>query len=203
VPRLLLAPGHFRGPDGGVGPLEELEPDSAERLLNGLLGASLDRRSRRDGDFARDLAARAAVTMADVPRPYQVPAFRTALVDFGAHIFSISHEIGRHQRRRLGRGETLCAALGHPASLFGLWRRALESGEYFGYRPTSAEGSQTRGLGSGPWVRTKGLLSRGDKDWLLTQLGVDWRGDPAEDFRFLCGEEPPAPGRASSPGAAP
>ncbi|MEO1367589.1 MAG: hypothetical protein AAFX50_10470 [Acidobacteriota bacterium] len=194
VPRLLLAPEHFQGPDGSLGALEELKPDSAERLLNGLLGASMDRRARSDAAFARDLAARAAVTMADVPRPFQVQAFRAALVDFGAHIFSISHEVGRHQRRRLGRGETLCAVLDHPASLFGLWRRALESGEYFGYRPVSAEGSQTRGFGTGRWVRTRGLLDRGDKDWLLGQLGVEWSGDPAEDFSFLCGDGAPPAG---------
>ncbi|MEO1084473.1 MAG: hypothetical protein AAFY88_09535, partial [Acidobacteriota bacterium] len=145
VPRLLLAPGHFRNPDGRFERLEGLKPDSAERLLNALLGAALDRRFRSDGAFARALEARADVTMADVPPAHRAAAYRMALVDFGAHIFSISHEIGRHQRRRLGRGETLCAVLDHPVSLFGLWRRALESGEYFGQRPVAAETPQTRG----------------------------------------------------------
>ncbi|MEM1177704.1 MAG: hypothetical protein AAGM22_05135 [Acidobacteriota bacterium] len=191
VPRVLLAPGHYRNRNGRLKNLEGLEPDSTERLLHALIGASLEMRLEKDRDFAREFRRRATQTMRDVPPAQQSGAYGGALVDFGAHILSMSHEIGRHQRRRLGRGETLCAVLDHPASLFGLWKRALESGEYVGYKrsPTASGSAIRRGLGGGGWVRTEARLSRADKDWLLASLGVEWTGEPSTDFRFLCETE--------------
>lgn len=189
VPRLLLAEHHFRAPSGRFKRLERLAPDSAERLLHALATVHLERRLELDTDFAQQVDRRADALMAEVAGPWRRAAYTGALVEFAAHIFSISHEIGRHQRRRLERGETLCAVLEHPVSLFGSWRRAIEEGEYRGYKP--AEGEEPvegepglRALGR--WGQTKAALGRSDKEWLLALLGVEWEADPAVDFRFLC-----------------
>jgi hypothetical protein len=103
------------------------------------------------------------------------------LEDFGAAALAIRHEIGRHARRR---GEDrLCAVLGHPATLFGHWRRTFEEAEFRGsYRRPDTDPRDRRA-----WVFTEKALEPEDEVWLLgTVLGVEASGDPCRDFAFLC-----------------
>lgn len=190
VPRLLLAEHHFKAAGGRFKRLERLAPDSAERLLHALITAHVEQRLRLESGFGAELDRRAGALMAAVPPEHRRQAYAGALVEFASHILSIAHEIGRHQRRRQARGETLCAALEVPVSLFGSWRRALEQGEYRGYQPAgdAPVGAEVRsGLRpSTRWVQTEAALQREDKDWMLRLLGISWAGDPARDFAFLC-----------------
>lgn len=181
VPRLVLAASHYGESSTAELELEALPVDTSQNLLRVLLEA---RWARLDSDpeKVQEVERRAAQTFARTPAEHRRQAFLTASTDFLSHLYSVAHEIGRHQRRRVARGEDLCAALGHPSTLFGSWKRAFLSGDYRGYEPRQRAGSG----GRVDWVWTRDALSADDKRWLLAELGRHDSGDPEVDFRDLC-----------------
>ena len=126
--------------------------------------------------------------MAEVPEPQRLAAYLSAASDFGSHLLSIAHEIGRAERRARGRGEDLCALLDPPRTLFALWAASVETGAYPGRYSVPSVGGE--GADGGSMVRevtTRRGLERRDKELFLAEvLGGVWTGDPAADFGHLC-----------------
>lgn len=181
VPRLFLHAPHYRR-EGGLKPLDELAVDETEYLFHALLEASFDLEVNRGESSRRQILERRAEERLDaVPSAVDASAVYTAsLIDFAAHAVALANEVQRSFRRR---GERLCAALDHPASLFGLWSKIFADG---GYRASYAVPDGDDGTGAG-WAISPYELSRDDKLWLISEfLGGAWTGDPRQDFAVYC-----------------
>ena len=194
VPRLFIAASLWRegGMERGLRPLDEMALDDVEKIFRGYLSLFLERRVAAVPGLRQDLLERAFELMQEAPPDRRAGAYSGALVDFGAHMLSVAHEVGRHRRRK-SRAE-LCAVLSHPATLFGFWQRAVTETEFPGWIPTATSGSPTAGRRS--WRQTAAVLSTDDKLWFLQRiLGTSWSGEPQRDFAVLCAD-PPAGRRA-------
>ena len=186
VPRFFLHAGLWQNEDlnQGLRPLETMALDDVEKIFRGFMGFYLARRLEASDTLRKELAARADQLMADVPEPYRHQAYVGAMQELGAHLLSIAHEIGRHQRRK--DAAELCALLDHPATLFGFWQKAFTEMVFSGLYPQvdpDSGGARRR-----PWRRSRLGLSPDDKRWLAQEiLGTDWTGTARQDFSFLCG----------------
>ncbi len=183
--RLYLYAPYYLAP-GGLLPLSRMPVDVAEYYFHALLGAALDRRRSGDSSYSAWTAERAAELMADVPEEQRLDVYAAALSDFGAHLLSVHNEISRAAQRQAARGRDVCRLLESPASLFGLWRRSLEGGSYFGSYQV------VEGSGGPRAARSRQALAGSDKRRFLAEvLGVTWSGDPAADFAGLCSSSRP------------
>ncbi len=177
-PRLTLFAPFYLAPGGLVEP-SQMPVDVAEYYFHALIEAALD--IERESAYAGFMGERAVELMAEVPVTHRSSAYGSALADFGAHLLSIRNEIARLAERRAAAGGDLCGLLDQPASLFGLWRRSIDSGTYAGSYFSAGDDGPPR------WVQSRRALDRSDKDRFLAEiLGVDWSGDPARDFAAIC-----------------
>ncbi|MCG8455609.1 MAG: hypothetical protein MI919_04955, partial [Holophagales bacterium] len=195
-PRIWLDPSRYvtGGPEGlGTGPahrfawslvtLESLAVDGVEPLLRVLLEASLERWAGGGDPRGAVLALRAERLHTDLPPEERLDAHLSALVDYGSTLWGIAHEIGRQERRRRARGEGLCGLLGHPATLFGHWRRTVQETPFAGHVRRVGAPAARRDA----WGFTRSVLAAADKAWLAQELlGGPVSGDPTLDFAFLC-----------------
>ena len=183
APRLVLYAPYYLATDGLAAP-RDMPVDVAEYYFHALLELALDLEPAVDEAWGARVERRAEKLMAEVPAVQRRSAYLSALADFGAHVLSIANEIDRVARRRRAAGGDVCRLLGSPASLFGMWRRSFEGAAYRGrYLLPAEEGSSPR------WATSRLALERRDKDALARLiLGVEWSGDPARDFAWLCPE---------------
>lgn len=186
VHRSLFAEG---GLEAGFRPLESLAVDEAEKLFRALFEAFFFHHLEASPGAAATLSKRAQELMAEAPEGHRREAYVGAAEDFVAHLLSISHELGRHRRRKSA--DQLCALLRHPATLFGFWRRTLATGSFHGLYPRLDAGVDTPARsplgGRRQWVRTSAVLEPEDKAWLLADvLAMPASGEPEQDFAFMC-----------------
>ncbi len=178
----LFAP-YFLAP-GGLVEVSRMPVDVAEYYFHALIEASLDLELEHGSPYAAWVKQRATELMADVPPAHRLAAYSSALSDFGAHLLSIRNEISRAAERQAASGRDVCRHLDRPASLFGLWRRSLDTGSYPG--GYSSVLSEAPGAVRPCWRQSRNALERVDKDRFLAELlGVAWSGG-AEDFETLC-----------------
>lgn len=200
APRLLVSRDYLM--DGrledGFRPLEPLAIDESNAFFRALLEVRLarvfDPPSGRRRESSQFVERRSNELMKEAPAEARRGAYLHAQTDYGAHLLSIAHEIGRHQRRK--KPGSMCALLTHPATLFGFWQRAVSEGAYPGLYAEKAEKTDpTAALipwNRESWRMTAAALEPEDKAWMAEQLlGTDWTGDPSRDFRMLCGAEAP------------
>ncbi len=177
-PHLALYAPYYLAP-GGLVAASRMPVDVAEYYFHALLEAALE--LERGSAYADWIEERAAELMTGTPEEQRATAYAAALADFGAHLLAIRNEIARAAERQAAAGRDLCRHLDQPASLFGLWRRSLTGGRYAGgYFASDGEGPPR-------WTTSRQALERSDKDRFLVELfGVDWSGDPREDFEAVC-----------------
>ncbi len=178
-PRLVLYAPYYLAP-GGLPTVSGMPVDVAEYYFHALIEAALDL-DPDETSYAGRLDERAAELMTDVPPAHRLPAYTSALADFGAHLLAVRNEISRLAERQAAVGRDLCRHLDQPASLFGLWHRSIAGGTYAGsyFVPD--------GDGLPHWAQSRQALERSDKDRFLEELfGVVWSGDPKQDFAVVC-----------------
>ncbi len=190
LPRIFLNATYY-GSRGEHADLAAVPIDVAENLYHALLDAYLDRQLREPTSTYLGLArTRAGALMAEVPEPQRLAAYLAAASDFGSHLLSIAHEIGRAERRARARGGNLCALLDPPRTLFVLWVASVETASYPGRYTVLSAGEAAGAEEVGPGIRqvtTRRGLERRDKELFLEHvLGGVWSGDAAADFRHLC-----------------
>ncbi len=183
-PRIALFAPYYLAPSGLVA-ASAMSVDVAEYYFHALVEATLDpnvsdtplRGASHSSSYRVWIEARAGDLMTEAPPAQRTAAYASALADFGAHLLSMRNEIAR----LAAAGRDLCRLLDQPASLFGLWRRSLESGRYPGGYFVSDAGGSPR------WVISRGALERTDKDRFLAEvLDVTWTGEPRQDFEVIC-----------------
>lgn len=173
--------------------LEELPVDSTEYLFNALLQAylRLDVLGEPSSPLAREIQARAAVRMAELPESIPAEArqeaYIEALAGFGSHALAVANEIHRAAARFAARDGNLCTALERPGTLFALWPQIFEKGQYTGrlYRPGQGEGQ------GGRWIDLHIALEPEDKAFFLREILEGAWGEPPEEAmrRRYCGED--------------
>ncbi len=183
VPTIVLYAPYYLA-DGHLVALGEMPVDVAEHYFHAWMEAYLDGEVRGDVAVRETLERRAAELLLDVPPSRRLEAYLTALAELGAHLLSVANEIARTSGRFRARGKDLCPLIEHPATLFGLWRRSWGEtpfpGRYF--LPATPDAP-----GSGGWRTSRHPLKAEDKAWLLRQVFAGfWRGDPRQDFAWLC-----------------
>ena len=190
VPRIFLFVPYFGSddPPARLADLESMALDVAENYFHALLEAYLDREARDPASaYLAAARERAGTVMAEVPEPQRLAAYLSAASDFGAHLLSIAHEIGRAERRARSRGGDLCALLDPPRTLFGLWQASVRSASYPGRYTVVAVGEGDAGGGTVRQVTTRRGLERRDKELFLEHVfGGHWTGDVGRDFGHLC-----------------
>ncbi len=184
LPRIFLFAPYYGSRDE-LADLAEVSIDVAENVYHALLEAYFDRECRDPASaYLAAARQRTGSVMAEVPEPQRLAAYLAAASDFGSHLLSIAHEIGRADRRARARGGDLCALLDPPRTLFGLWAASVETASYPGRYAVLSAGEG--GLG-GRQATTRRGLERRDKELVLEHvLGGVWTGDPAADFGHLC-----------------
>ena len=192
APRLLVSRDYLV--DGklekGFRPLEPLAIDESNAFFRALLEVRLARAIKQLETVAQFVDRRSDELMGEVPADARRAAYLHAQTDYGAHLLSIGHEIGRHQRRK--EQGSMCALLKHPATLFGFWQRTVLEGAYPGLYTSKLEpGDVAAALirsNRGAARMTEAVLEAQDKVWMAEKiLGTNWSGDPSKDFVMLCG----------------
>ncbi len=191
APRLFVSRKYLVGGElaRGFRRLEPLAIDESNALFRALMEIHLSRVADRRPSIANFVEQRSHELMTEVPEGARRAAYLHAQADYSAHLLSVGHEIGRHQRRK--KSGALCGLLGHPGTLFGFWHRAVTAGSYPGLYFRSAESgarsTQMLHLTRGDWRMTQASLEAQDKSWMANAiLGTGWSGDPTEDFVILC-----------------
>ncbi len=181
IPRLFLEKASYQA-DGRYRPVVTLAVDVGEYLFSAVLEAHVARRMAEDSVLASHMNARAGVLMASEPDEDREPAYRSALVAFGATALSVANELGRSQRRRRAKRDSLCRLLDQPRSLMTHWRDSvILGGVYPGVYERRSNGASVES------IKSKAVLMAEDKQWFARAfLDVEWTGDPRHDFPWLC-----------------